>query len=124
MLEYISPGAEKHVIFSVCTREVAKSTAGLLCAVTTQSEHCIALIEHGSLVACIDILEGPKGRNLQTKKYLLQTIHHCLLEAEVLGNIEESINRRPKLAVVRKFERNFVERIMGICSTKGAAFLS
>jgi hypothetical protein len=114
VLEYISPGADNHILFSVCTRQVAKAAAGLLSSITTQADHCITLIDHGTLLACLDILEGPKARDLETKEHLLQTIHHCLLEAEVLGNVYDAINTRPESAIIRKHEKTFVERIMGI----------
>ena len=112
LLEYVSPGSEQQVLFQHCSKDVAKTAAGLLAALTTEPKHCKRMVEHGSILGCLDILEGPKGKYLETRIYLLQTIHHCLLEAEVCGNVSQAVNMEPSNGAAKHVEKPFVERLM------------
>ena len=112
LLEYVSPGSEQQVLFQHCSKDVAKTAAGLLAALTMEPKHCKRMMDHGSILGCLEILEGAKGKYLETRIYLLQTIHHCLLEAEVCGNIFQAVNTIPDRVTARHTEKSFVERLM------------
>ena len=80
LLDAISPLSRNEIIFRLGIRDVVRLASGLLKSISHEPEHCCILLEKGVFLSCLNLLESPKARNVQTNITLSKpsTIAYCL----------------------------------------------
>ena len=108
LLDCISPLSLKELVFRIAIRDVVRLASGLLAAVTCESQHCNMLLQKGAFLSCIELLETPKTRNMQTKQNLVLVTYNCIFEAEESNMIDFALEKKAEFSLGRKHEKDTI----------------
>ena len=66
------------------------------------------LLQKGAFLSCIELLETPKTRNMQTKQNLVLVTYNCIFEAEESNMIDFALEKKAEFSLGRKHEKDTI----------------